>query len=84
MLFGLHSSMTITIAGDDGLEGIPTDDEDLFESAAHFLAAAVTAKDPAFDDKLKLQFYGLYKQATSGKCIGGRPGFWDLAGRAKW
>lgn len=58
--------------------------EGSFEAAASFLAAAVTAKDTRFDDKVKLKFYGLYKQATSGKCTSGRPGFWDLAGRAKW
>ncbi|GIL55303.1 hypothetical protein Vafri_10862 [Volvox africanus] len=68
----------------DGLEGVATDDEELFGSAASFLTAAVIGKDPRFDDKLKLRFYGLYKQATSGKCVGGRPGFWDVAGRAKW
>ncbi|GIM03400.1 hypothetical protein Vretimale_8149 [Volvox reticuliferus] len=69
---------------DEGLEGVATDDEELFGSAASFLTASVIAKDPRFDNKLKLQFYGLYKQATSGKCAGGRPGFWDVAGRAKW
>ncbi|GLC45207.1 Acyl-CoA binding domain containing 5 [Pleodorina starrii] len=72
------------MAEEEDLEGVATDEEDLFASAASFLAAAVTSKDPRFHDKLKLQFYGLYKQVTSGKCAGGRPGFWDVAGRAKW
>lgn len=33
---------------------------------------------------MKLKFYGLYKQATEGKVIGSRPGFWDVISRAKW
>ena len=69
---------------DVGLEGVSTDLEDAFGAAASFLGAAVISKDARFDDKLKLQFYGLYKQATAGKCASGRPAFWDLAGRAKW
>ncbi|KAG2492223.1 hypothetical protein HYH03_009468 [Edaphochlamys debaryana] len=69
---------------DDVLEGVATDEEDIFNTAASFLASAVTTKDARFTDKLKLQFYGLYKQATAGKCSGGRPAFWDVAGRAKW
>ncbi|KAG2431075.1 hypothetical protein HXX76_009608 [Chlamydomonas incerta] len=69
---------------DVGLEGVSTDLEDAFSGAASFLAAAVIAKDGRFDDKLKLQFYGLYKQATAGKCTTGKPAFWDPAGRAKW
>ncbi|PNH08672.1 Acyl-CoA-binding domain-containing protein 1 [Tetrabaena socialis] len=72
------------MAEDEGLEGVSTDAEDHFGSAADFLATAVISKDARFDDKLKLKFYGLYKQATAGKCTSGRPGFWDLAGRAKW
>ncbi|KAG2448088.1 hypothetical protein HYH02_007113 [Chlamydomonas schloesseri] len=67
-----------------GLEGVSTDLEDAFGAAASFLASAVVAKDGRFDDKLKLQFYGLYKQATAGKCTSGKPAFWDMAGRAKW
>jgi acyl-CoA-binding protein len=67
----------------DALEGMAEGTEH-FEAAAAFLAAAVTARDARFDDKLKLQFYGLYKQATAGMCTAPRPGFWDLAGKAKW
>ncbi|KAI9104721.1 acyl CoA binding protein-domain-containing protein [Phlyctochytrium arcticum] len=32
----------------------------------------------------KLQFYGLYKQATTGKCNTPRPGIFDVVGRSKW
>lgn len=32
----------------------------------------------------KLQFYGLYKQATCGKCTTKRPGFFQFADKAKW
>jgi diazepam-binding inhibitor (GABA receptor modulating acyl-CoA-binding protein) len=31
-----------------------------------------------------LEFYGLYKQATAGDARGGRPGTFDLRGRAKY
>ncbi|KAG1857173.1 hypothetical protein C8R48DRAFT_278687 [Suillus tomentosus] len=32
----------------------------------------------------KLTMYSLYKQATLGNVQGGRPGMWDMLGRAKW
>ncbi|KNC98361.1 uncharacterized protein SPPG_06069 [Spizellomyces punctatus DAOM BR117] len=32
----------------------------------------------------KLQFYGLYKQATVGPCSTPRPSLWDVVGRSKW
>ena len=35
-------------------------------------------------DKVLLELYGLYKQATSGDVSGKRPGFIDVRGRAKW
>ena len=38
--------------------------------------------DPGND--VKLQLYGLYKQATSGDVSGKRPGFTDPVGRAKY
>jgi diazepam-binding inhibitor (GABA receptor modulating acyl-CoA-binding protein) len=37
---------------------------------------------PSNDDLLKL--YALYKQATAGDVSGSRPGFLDVAGRAKY
>ena len=40
------------------------------------------SKRPADDVMLKL--YALYKQGTHGDATGGRPGFLDLVGRAKF
>ncbi|KAJ3160203.1 hypothetical protein HDU86_001039 [Geranomyces michiganensis] len=37
---------------------------------------------PSSDEKL--QFYGLYKQATVGSCTTPRPSMWDVVGRSKW
>lgn len=36
------------------------------------------------DNATLLELYALYKQATAGDVDGGRPGFTDLVGRAKW
>lgn len=36
------------------------------------------------DNKTKLEFYGLYKQATIGDVNTSRPGIFDAVGRAKW
>ncbi|CAI8008150.1 Acyl-CoA-binding domain-containing protein 5 [Geodia barretti] len=36
------------------------------------------------DNKTKLRFYALYKQATEGPCAAPKPGFWDVVGKAKW
>jgi hypothetical protein len=75
---------------DDSVGPLGDDDGDAelqnaeFEGAASFLAGAVTAGDKRFSDKAKLQFYGLYKQATAGPCSTSRPAFWDPTGRAKW
>lgn len=65
----------------DSEEGI---DAEEFQQAADFVAGSVTSGDAAFTDAVKLLFYGLYKQATTGKCETKKPGFWDPAGRAKW
>ena len=51
-----------------------------FEAAAN--AAQSLAKRPDNDTLLRL--YALYKQATVGDATGGRPGFTDLVGRAKY
>ena len=31
-----------------------------------------------------LRFYGLYKQATEGKCNQPKPSFWAVINKAKW
>lgn len=36
------------------------------------------------DQKILLTFYGLYKQATVGKCNIPKPGIFNLQGKAKW
>lgn len=69
---------------DDGDEAFAGELPDKFEAAASYLGSAVTSGDARFDDKAKLAFYGLYKQATAGKCTTKKPALWDFAGRAKW
>lgn len=39
---------------------------------------------PSTTDSDKLILYGLYKQATVGKCNTSRPGIFNLRDRAKW
>ena len=46
-------------------------------------AAATTLKVRP-DNHTLLKLYAYYKQATAGNVEGGRPGFTDLAGRAKY
>ena len=38
----------------------------------------------ALSNEDKLEFYGLFKQATVGDCNTDRPGMFDPKGRAKW
>eukprot|EP00891_Asterochloris_glomerata_P001118 jgi/Astpho2/1118/gw1.00020.27.1_t len=45
---------------------------------------AVLASGTSLTDGLKLELYGLYKQAMCGPCCSGKPAFWDRKGRAKW
>lgn len=51
-----------------------------FEKAAQDVTKL--AKKPGNDVLLKL--YSLFKQAKEGDCTGSRPGFLDIAGRAKF
>ena len=53
---------------------------------AQFTAAAQEAQQlPAKpDNDALLKLYALYKQATAGDVSGGRPGFTDFVGRAKY
>ena len=57
-----------------------TDLHTQFEAAAQ--AAQNLARRP--DNDTLLQIYALYKQATVGDATGGRPGFTDFVGRAKY
>lgn len=57
-----------------------------FDAAVHFIAnyqPTGGSAPVAFDDSVKLSFYGLYKSATEGPCRKPRPGLFDLVGRAK-
>lgn len=59
------------------------DSEDIeanFNRAADFLQHLVNKLD---SNKL-LQFYGLYKQATVGRCDVAKPGIFNMQARAKW
>ncbi|XP_067652846.1 enoyl-CoA delta isomerase 2-like [Haliotis asinina] len=40
------------------------------------------SEDPG--NEVKLKMYGLFKQATLGKCNAPKPGMWDMVGQAKW
>jgi diazepam-binding inhibitor (GABA receptor modulating acyl-CoA-binding protein) len=53
---------------------------------ARFEAAAKQAQSLARrpDNDALLALYALYKQATAGDVSGGRPGFTDFVGRAKY
>lgn len=54
--------------------------DDAFEAAVS--GVKDLSKDPGNEAKLRL--YALYKQATQGDVEGGRPGFTNLVGRAKY
>lgn len=51
-----------------------------FAAAAKFLQTIVAS----VEQKHLLQFYGLYKQATVGKCNTAKPGLFALQAKAKW
>lgn len=57
-----------------------TDLESRFETAAQEVQSL--ARRP--DNETLLKLYALYKQATAGDASGRRPGFTDIAGRAKF
>lgn len=53
-----------------------------FDDAVNYVQNAEGDFQPSND--LKLQFYGLYKQATEGDVNGKKPGMLDVVGRAKY
>lgn len=53
-----------------------------FDEAVNYIQTAEGDFKPSND--LKLEFYGLYKQATAGDVSGKRPGMMDFVGRAKY
>ena len=59
-----------------------SDLKEQFDSAVQYVQSAEGDFKPSND--LKLQFYGLYKQATEGDVKGKKPGMLDQVGRAKY
>jgi diazepam-binding inhibitor (GABA receptor modulator, acyl-CoA-binding protein) len=59
--------------------------EDLtFERAVEIVNQSKTKKNTQRDTALMLQFYSLYKQATTGDCIGKRPWMYQLEAQMKY
>jgi len=56
------------------------------DTDADFQTALETVKDLSTppDNEVKLQLYGLFKQATVGDVTGKKPGFSDFVGKAKY
>ena len=56
-----------------------------FEDAtARMSSQDVADQVSALSNEDKLEFYGLFKQATVGDCNTERPGMFDPKGKAKW
>lgn len=53
-----------------------------FDEAVNYIQTADGDFKPS--NELKLEFYGLFKQATEGDVQGKKPGMMDLVGRAKY
>jgi acyl-CoA-binding protein len=56
--------------------------EDEFKSASEFLSKQ--GGGLKLNDQNRLDFYGLYKQATMGDNTTSKPGFFEMTARAKW
>jgi len=56
----------------------------LFEKAAETIRDSKAEPTEEINDQVKLQFYGLYKQATVGDCQESAPWKINLVARAKW
>ena len=56
-----------------------------FKNATDYVAST-SSDSNTISDELKLQFYGLYKRATVGKCCdhGTKPWAWELEASAKY
>lgn len=53
-----------------------------FEDAVNYVKTTEASFNPGND--LKLEMYGLYKQATEGDVSGSRPGMMQMVNRAKY
>jgi len=58
--------------------------EEKFKAAVNVIRSLPKNGSYQPSNELMLRFYGYFKQATQGPCIGGRPAFWDIVGRAKY
>lgn len=56
--------------------------EQTFNAAVEHIKTSESGFKPS--NELKLQMYGLFKQATSGDVSGKKPGMLDMVGRAKY
>lgn len=73
------------LSDDEDWEGIDGSDLDkAFGKAAAFLEKLVLDPASKISNDMKLQFYGLYKQATEGPCSSPQPSAYRLSARAKW
>jgi acyl-CoA-binding protein len=59
-----------------------SDLEKAFNAAVEHIKTSNSGFKPSND--LKLQMYGLFKQATNGDVSGKKPGMLDMVGRAKY
>jgi len=59
-----------------------SDLKERFDEAVNYIQTSEGNFQPS--NELKLEFYGLYKQATEGDVHGKKPGMMDLVGRAKY
>ena len=57
-------------------------DDVAFDRASDHIASMSESED--FTDAVRLQLYGLYKQAVFGPCSTFRPSFFDRKARSKW
>ncbi|KAF8057662.1 XDH1 [Scenedesmus sp. PABB004] len=81
---GSSSSSSSSSGSSDSGDGVGAGQRAAFQAAADHLGALVSANASAVPDAVKLQLYGLYKQALAGDCAAPKPPLWDRAGRAKW
>ena len=54
------------------------------DACARMSSEEIKAQVEALSNEEKLEFYGLFKQATVGDVNTDRPGMFDMKGKAKW
>ncbi|XP_025833389.1 acyl-CoA-binding domain-containing protein 5 [Agrilus planipennis] len=58
--------------------------EEKFNAAVNVIRSLPKNGSYQPSNQMLLSFYKYYKQATEGPCLGSRPPFWDVVGRAKY